>query len=63
MLPKPVWSMHTINILYMIFHVRIRQNDDAAELRSRLFAGSSFLLENEFRENELFSDVWQCNGK
>jgi hypothetical protein len=47
----------------MIFHVRIRQNDDAAELRSCLFAGSSFLLENEFRESELFSDVWQCNGK
>jgi hypothetical protein len=35
-LPKPVWSMYTINILYMIFHVRITQNDDAAELRSKL---------------------------
>lgn len=22
-LPTPVWSMHTINMLYMIFHVRI----------------------------------------
>ena len=28
--------MYTINILYMIFHVRITQNDDAAELRSKL---------------------------
>ena len=23
---------------------------------------SNFLLESEFQENELFSDVWQCNG-
>jgi len=33
------------------------------KLRSRLFAGNNFFLESEFRESELFSDVWQCNGK